>query len=156
MMIFKNADEKKVKEISKQFATKLFKGSIVLLQGNLGAGKTTFVRYLVEALGGNPRTVTSPTFTIVNEYDALFRVYHVDLFRLNEQEVEELPIEDYLDSNGVVLIEWPEKLGVHMPDEYFKVEFEFLDESHRNIKISSKGKRYNIVRGDFYCRKIER
>ncbi|BBJ27247.1 tRNA (adenosine(37)-N6)-threonylcarbamoyltransferase complex ATPase subunit type 1 TsaE [Athalassotoga saccharophila] len=136
--MFKNVDEKKIRDISKEFAAMISKGSVVLLQGDLGAGKTTFVRYLVEALGGNPRMVTSPTFTIVNEYDAHLKVYHVDLFRLNEWEVEELPIEDYLDPDGITLIEWPEKLGNHVPEEYFKIEFEFVDENHRNIKISSK------------------
>ncbi len=155
MILFQNVDERKLEEIAKKFAKILFDGSIVLLKGDLGSGKTTFVRYLVEYLGGNGRKVTSPTFTIVNEYQSNFEIHHIDLFRLNEIEVEELPIEDYLDADGICLIEWPEKLGDHVPENYFKIEFEFVDESHRNLKISSSGSVYDqaFLRGDLSVKK---
>ncbi len=153
--LFQNVDERELEEIAKKFATILFDGSIVLLEGDLGSGKTTFVRYLVGYLDGNGRKVTSPTFTVVNEYQSLFEIHHIDLFRLSEIEVEELPIEDYLDSDGICLIEWPEKLGVHMPASYFKIEFKFVDENHRNLKISSSGSLYDqaFLRGDFSVKK---
>lgn len=151
MVLFKNVDEKKVNELAKKIARILFNGSIVLLEGELGAGKTTFTRYLVEALGGDGRKVTSPTFTIVNEYDAQFKVYHIDLFRLTEEEVDELPIEDYLESNGICLIEWPDKLGAHLPKACFKIEFEFVNERRRNLRLLSNGDLYgqSFLRGGF-------
>lgn len=151
MILFENADEKKLNELAKKISKVLFNGSIVLLEGDLGAGKTTFTRYLVEALGGDKRKVTSPTFTVVNEYNAKFKVYHVDLFRLKKEEVDELPIEDYLESDGICLIEWPDKLGFHLPKEYFKIEFEFVNERYRNLKLFSNGDLYDqlFLRGDF-------
>jgi len=151
MALFQNVDERSLKEIAKKFAKILFDGSVVLLEGDLGGGKTTFVRYLVEHLGGNGRKVTSPTFTIVNEYEVRFKIHHIDLFRLNEMEVDELPIEDYLESDGICLIEWPDKLGAHVPANHFKIEFEFVDENHRNVRLSSTGSLYDqaFLRGDF-------
>jgi len=151
IVLFQNVDEKQLERISKKLADVLFDRSIVLLEGDLGAGKTTFTRHLVGFLGGKVREVTSPTFTVVNEYDSTFRVHHIDLFRLTEQEVDDLPIEDYLESDGICLVEWPDKLGDHVPPEYFKIEFEFVDEDHRNLKIVSKGELYDqaLLRGDF-------
>lgn len=154
MITFKNIDEKSVSEIARKFASLLYKGSVVLLLGDLGSGKTTFTRYLVAALGGNPRQVRSPTFTIVNEYNANIKVYHVDLFRIGEEEVIELPIEEYLESDGVCVIEWPEKLGTCTPNDFFKVKLEFLDELHRNVKIFAHGE-YGVRllknRGEFFA-----
>ncbi len=153
--LFQNVDEQELREIAKKIVEILFNGSIVLLKGDLGSGKTTFVRYLVESLDGNGRKVTSPTFTIVNEYQSRFKIHHIDLFRLSENEVEELPIEDYLESDGICLIEWPDKLGTHAPANYFKIEFEFVDENHRNVKLSSNGELYDqsFLRGDFSVKK---
>ncbi len=155
MISFQNVNEEKLRNIAKEFSKILFEGSVILLEGDLGAGKTTFVRYLVEALDGKIRDVTSPTFTIVNEYDARFHVYHIDLFRINEQEVEDLPIEYYLESDGACLIEWPNMLKSHMPDEFFMINFQFVDENLRNIVISSKGNLYDkvLLRGDFSVEK---
>ncbi len=154
MMIFKNVDESKVAHIAQKVASLLFKGSIVLLYGDLGSGKTTFTRYLVEGLEGNPYQVTSPTFTIVNEYDALLKVYHIDLFRLSEEEVEEFPLEEYFESEGVCVVEWPEKLEFYSPKEFFKVKLEFVNESERNVEIEAVGKRYEEIlrRGEIFAK----
>ncbi len=154
MIIFKNIDEKSVSEIAQRFASLLYKGSVVLLSGELGSGKTTFTRYLVMALGGSSRQVRSPTFTIVNEYDANIKVYHIDLFRIEEEEVIDLPIEEYLESNGVCVIEWPEKLGTYIPNDFFKVKLKFLDELHRNVEIFAHGEyctRLLKNRGEFFA-----
>ncbi len=154
MITFKKADEKKVSKIAQRFASLLYKGSVVLLFGDLGSGKTTFTRHLVAALGGNPRQVGSPTFTIVNEYNAKIKVYHIDLFRIEEEEVMELPIEEYLESDGICVIEWPEKLGMYTPNDFFKVKLEFLDELHRNLEIFAQGEdcaRSLKNRGEFFA-----
>ncbi len=153
--IFKNVDEKMLSEIAAKLASLLFCKSAVLLFGDLGAGKTTFTRYLVAALNGDPRRVTSPTFTIVNEYNAKMKVYHVDLFRLEASELEELPIEDYLESDGVCVVEWPEKLGSYMPLEFFEVRLDFVDEQHRNVEITSKGGKFERLlknRGEIFVK----
>lgn len=137
--VFTHTDENTISKIAAKLASMLFCGSVVLLFGDLGAGKTTFTRYLVSALGGDPRCVTSPTFTIANEYKARLKIYHVDLFRLKTNELEELPIDEYIESDGVCIVEWPEKLGQYMPDDFFEVKLDFVDEKHRNVKITSKG-----------------
>ncbi len=151
-MNFKNIDENKLSYIAQKLASLLFKGSILLLYGDLGSGKTTFTRYLVKGLGGNPYQVSSPTFTIVNEYEASLRVYHVDLYRLSEEEVEDFPLQEYFEAEGVCVVEWPEKLNFFTPKEFFKVEFEFVDEEKRNVKISAMGKRYEetLSRGEIF------
>ncbi len=155
MITFKNVDEKRISEIARSFASLLYRGSVVLLLGELGSGKTTFTRYLVTSLGGNPRQVTSPTFTIVNEYNANIKIYHVDLFRIEKEEVIDLPIDEYLESDGVCLIEWPEKLGTHTPNDFFKVKLDFLDELHRNVSILAQGQRCTRLlknRGEFFAK----
>ncbi len=149
-MKFEGVDENKLSKIAKKLASLLFKGSILLLYGDLGSGKTTFTRYLVEALGGDPYQVSSPTFTLVNEYDARLKIYHVDLFRLNLKEIEEFPLEEYFESDGVCVVEWPERLSFFAPNEFFKIDFEFVSMTLRRLKISAKGNRYEkMLRGDF-------
>ncbi len=151
-MIFEDVDEKKLSKIAKRFASLLFKGSILLLYGDLGSGKTTFTRYLVESLGGKPYQVSSPTFTIVNEYDARLKIYHIDLFRLSEEETEEFPFEEYFESDGISIVEWPERLAFFIPDEYFKLEFDFVSQSLRNLRIFAKGTKYEeALRGEFFA-----
>lgn len=151
----KNANEEKISEAAKELAPILFAGSVILLYGDLGAGKTTFTRHLLSFLDGDSRDATSPTFTIVNEYEARLRVYHVDLFRLSDIEIEELPIEDYLESDGICVVEWAEKLGEHLPEEYFSVKLGFVDEFNRNMEIDTKGIRYDRLlesRGGFFAK----
>lgn len=151
----KNVSEEKISEVAKELAPILFAGSVILLYGDLGAGKTAFTRHLLSFLGGRSRDVTSPTFTIVNEYEANLRVYHVDLFRLSDIEIEELPIEEYLESDGICVVEWAEKLGEHLPKEFLSIKLEFVDELNRNMEIDTKGIRYDRLletRGDFFAK----
>jgi len=104
-------------DIGKEIATSLRGGDIVLLQGDLGAGKTTFVKGVATGLGVED-TVTSPTFSIMNTYKIKFvasdakHLVHIDTYRLeNEQELVDIGIEDYLDDkNTICIIEWPEKI----------------------------------------------
>jgi len=85
-------------------------GDVVLLYGDLGAGKTAFVRGLARGMGANPDEVSSPTFTIVQEYAGeTATLYHVDLYRLEPAEIDDLGLEDLVSGDGVVAIEWAER-----------------------------------------------
>ena len=93
--------------------------NIVLLQGNLGAGKTTLVKRYINATGGNDSDVDSPTFSIVNAYNVAQKtIYHFDLYRLNTiEEIEDIGFMEYIDSGNLCFIEWPEKIASYLPAE---------------------------------------
>ena len=99
-------------ELARRVASKLTGGEILLLYGELGAGKTTFVGWLAEALGIEPGLVSSPSYTLVQPYppgEKGIGILHVDLYRLErEAELDNLGLEDYLDSHTVMVVEWPE------------------------------------------------
>jgi tRNA threonylcarbamoyladenosine biosynthesis protein TsaE len=91
-------------------------GDTVLLDGDLGTGKTVFARGVAAGLGVDPRSVHSPTFTLVNVYAGRLPVYHIDLFRIEKPEdLRELGLEDVLGTDGVALVEWPGRLGRYRP-----------------------------------------
>jgi tRNA threonylcarbamoyladenosine biosynthesis protein TsaE len=102
--------EDETRLFASQLATVLEPGAVILLSGDLGAGKTVFVRGLAEGLGIDPDDVTSPTFTLVHEYRGRLPLIHVDLYRLNKAELDEIGLDSELASRGVVAIEWPERL----------------------------------------------
>ena len=99
-------------QIAQDLAICLPARAVVLLIGELGAGKTAFVRGLVQGVGGDPGQVTSPTFVLIQEYDAPRTVYHADLFRLTAVAVEDLrpQLDELMDRDGVLAIEWADRL----------------------------------------------
>lgn len=136
-----SADE--TRALGARVASVLRPGDVVLLIGELGAGKTTFVRGVVDALGSD-EIVTSPTFTLVHTYDTVPPVAHVDCWRLGSvHEVVELALEEMLDDGGVALIEWGELAEPLFGDRAFRVEFAALDESTRRITLRATGEDAN-------------
>jgi tRNA threonylcarbamoyladenosine biosynthesis protein TsaE len=101
--------EEATSAVGEGLAGPLAGGELILIHGVLGAGKTAFVRGLARGLGVRDDDVSSPTFTLVQEYRARLILYHVDLYRLNAPETEDLGLDDLLSSGGVVAIEWPER-----------------------------------------------
>jgi tRNA threonylcarbamoyladenosine biosynthesis protein TsaE len=112
-------------------------GDVVLLYGDLGAGKTAFVRGMARGIGANPDEVTSPTFTIVQEYAGpSATLYHVDLYRLDGPEIDDLGLEDLVSGDGIVAIEWAERWSGR-PDDVTEVRIEDLGDDRRRISITA-------------------
>jgi len=110
-------------------------GDVVLLFGDLGAGKTAFVRGMALGIGANPDEVSSPTFTIVQEYAGpSATLYHVDLYRLEPAEIDDLGLDDLVSSDGIVAIEWAERWKGR-PDDVTEVRIEHRGEDRRAIHI---------------------
>ena len=110
-------------------------GDVVLLSGNLGAGKTAFVRGLAAALGIDPADVSSPTFTIVHEYrGGRLTLYHADLYRLERTATEDIGLEEMGVKDGVLAIEWPDRLTHALPNSV-TVTLEILDDDRRKIVV---------------------
>jgi tRNA threonylcarbamoyladenosine biosynthesis protein TsaE len=122
-------------------------GSVVALIGELGAGKTCFVQGVAEGLQVlEDQYVTSPTFTLINEYKGSINLYHFDLYRIqDEREIEGLGYEEYLFGNGAVLIEWAEKMKRLLPAELLMIEIKREDENTRQLIFTGKGKRYCTI-----------
>lgn len=116
-------------------------GDILALRGELGAGKTLFVRGLAQGLGIPPQTrVTSPTFTIINEYCGRLRLFHLDLYRIGgPEELETLPWEESLFGSGVAAIEWPERIDPLLPTERIEIEIRITGDESREILINAHG-----------------
>jgi len=116
----------------------LVAGDVVLLYGDLGAGKTAFVRGLARGLGANPDEVSSPTFTLVQEYTgSSATLYHVDLYRLEPSEIDDLGLEDLVAGDGIVAIEWADRWRGR-PDDAIDVRIEDAGEDQRRISIERR------------------
>ena len=129
------ASEEETSAAGERLGASLHAGAVLLLYGDLGAGKTAFVRGLARGLGAPDEEVTSPTFTIVQEYPGRVTLYHVDLYRLEEREVDDLGLEELVLGDGIVAIEWAERWR-ERPDDAVEVRIEDNGEDARRIRIS--------------------
>ena len=120
--------------------TKLIPGDVILLTGDLGAGKTTFTKGIGKAIGVT-KVINSPTFTIVKEYKGNMPLYHLDLYRLDGVG-EDFDLEVYIFGQGVSVIEWPYQAEGLLPNEYLMINIKYLDENRRQFTIEEVGSRY--------------
>jgi len=116
------------------------KGDVIALIGDLGTGKTTFTQKFAKALGVS-ENLKSPTFNYVLEYfSGRLPLYHFDVYRLSEaEEIYEVGYEDYLNSEGVLMIEWANIIESELPKEYIEINFEYNDEDSRQVEIKYIG-----------------
>lgn len=137
---FHTKDENETGNIAREFAWELKPGDIVCLYGDLGCGKTTFSQAAIEELGVK-EMVTSPTFTIVHEYEGRFPVYHFDVYRVHsEEDMFEIGYEEYFFGSGVCFIEWAELIEELLPENVYRVRLQYTDEEDgRMIQIEYPG-----------------
>jgi len=129
------ANEEETSAAGEALGRDLKPGDVVLLFGDLGAGKTAFVRGIARGVGADPDDVSSPTFTIVQEYAGRSAtLYHVDLYRLESAEIDDLGLDDLVSSDGIVAIEWAERWKGR-PDDVTEVRLEHRGEDRRAIDI---------------------
>ena len=137
MATFISNSPAETEEIGRQFAQRLHAGSVLALTGELGSGKTQFVKGLVAALGSDA-AVTSPTFTIVHEYPGgRLPIYHFDFFRLQDrQSIARLGLDDYFFGDGVSVIEWADRFPDLIPENARWISFELKSEKERTIEAA--------------------
>lgn len=132
--------EQETIELAQNFESEKFPNMIICLDGELGSGKTVFTKGIANALGIK-ESITSPTFTIIKEYDGELPLYHMDLYRLNGS-IDGLGIEEYFTKGGVVVIEWAEMIKEILPEERLDIKLIVIDENKRLIILTPHGKKY--------------
>ena len=151
-MDFFSRSPEQTRRIGIRLGRALQTGDVICLQGDLGAGKTTFVQGIAQGWG-SVDSVSSPTFILVNIYRRAdqSQLFHMDAYRLDSTpEAEQLDLDSML-ADGALLIEWPERMNGLVPDERLWVNLEHIDEEEREMKFKANGKRYDelleVVRG---------
>ena len=138
MTTYRTASEDATIALGQQLARQLPARAVVLLIGNLGAGKTTLAKGIASGLGAaTPEEVSSPTFTLIHEYGAHSSVYHIDLYRLDEpRQVATLGLDDLFDREALVLIEWGERFPALMPAARTEIRIRTTDGDTREIEVT--------------------
>jgi tRNA threonylcarbamoyladenosine biosynthesis protein TsaE len=134
---YRTASEEETVALGERLARALPPHGVVLLTGNLGAGKTMLAKGIVSGLGAAPaEEVSSPTFTLIHEYGN-GRVYHVDLYRLEEpRELATLGLDELFDRDAMVLIEWGERFGRFLPAQRTEIRIRAVDRDEREIEVT--------------------
>jgi tRNA threonylcarbamoyladenosine biosynthesis protein TsaE len=144
LLVVRSRSETETRELAGRLARLLRGGELIGLRGDLGSGKTVFVRGLAEGLKISSRKVRSPSFTLINEYTGgRLPLYHVDLYRMTPSAADRVALREYLDGSGVCVIEWIDRLGEELP--CLDVQFTFVEENERAIVASARGTRYHML-----------
>lgn len=129
-------------EAARKFVAAMDDSTVYAFYGDMGAGKTTFIAELCRALGVDEDDMSSPSFSIINEYRSSSTgelIYHFDLYRLeNQEEAYDIGVEDYFDSGALCLLEWPERIEDMLPDDTVSVSIKVNDDDSRDITIGDK------------------
>ena len=131
-------------ELAQNIESEKFPNMVICLDGELGSGKTVFVKGFAQALGITDN-ITSPTFNLVKEYEnGELPLYHMDMYR-TEDNIDNIGIEEYFTKNGVTIIEWAELVKDYLPEERLDITIMVVDENTRIIKLIPHGKLYEEI-----------
>lgn len=131
-------------ELAENIESEKFPGMVICLDGELGSGKTVFVKGFAKSLGIN-ENITSPTFNIVKEYEnGEMLLNHMDVYRLEESDAT-IGFDDYFQSEGVTIIEWSELIQNQLPEERLDIRFKVIDENTRVLVLKPHGQKYEDV-----------
>tara|TARA_B100000579_G_scaffold107289_1_gene85416 strand:- start:2221 stop:2706 length:486 start_codon:yes stop_codon:yes gene_type:complete len=125
----------------------LFQGAVILFWGDMGSGKTTFIKSLCSGLGVLPEKVTSPTYTLVNIYKCSWSIFHVDLFRLTSpDQLYDMDREDLIADQGITMVEWPQMLQNYLTDEpILNLSFTTVSDYQRQLILETKTSDFDIL-----------
>ena len=132
-------NEKETIELAQNIESEKFPNMVICLNGDLGSGKTVFAKGFARAMAIND--VTSPTFNIIKEYNGELPLYHMDVYRV-ENNVENLGLNEYFDKGGVSIIEWADMIEEYLPKEKLEIEFKIVDENTRILLIRAYAEKY--------------
>lgn len=137
-IIIESSSEKETENAAAELAKQLKSGDFLAFYGDLGSGKTAFIRGLASVFCPGVR-VSSPTYAIVNEYKGKPYIFHFDMYRITDDDsLYSTGFYDYFDRDGIICAEWCENIPFALPDEYYEVYFEKLSETERRITVSKK------------------
>lgn len=136
--ICQNVEE--TRQLAEMIGERLVPGSVIALEGDLGAGKTTFTKGLAKSLGVT-RMVNSPTFTIMKEYRGTYPLYHMDVYRI-ENEEEDFGFEEFFEGDGITVVEWAHLIKSQLPDELLTIYLYHNGDDSRMIRLEPKGEFY--------------
>ncbi len=125
--------------IAQNIESEKFPGMVICLKGELGSGKTVFTKGFAQSMGIDE--ITSPTFTLIKEYEGELPLYHMDVYRLGESK-ENIGIEEYFDKGGVTIIEWADMIKDILPEERLDIKFKIIEENTRVIILEPHGEKY--------------
>lgn len=138
-------EEMNTLELAQNIESEKFPNMVICLIGELGTGKTVFVKGFAQALGIN-ETITSPTFNIVKEYNSgELPLYHMDVYRLEDEKKDSIGLTDYFTKGGITIIEWADLITDELPEERLEIYFRFIDENTRLIVLKPYGKMYEDI-----------
>lgn len=145
MLKIKTDNAKQTEELGIRIGESLTGGEIIAMTGDLGSGKTTITKSIAKGLDID-EYITSPTFTIVNEYEGRLKLFHFDVYRIGDiEEMYDMGYEEYFYSGGVCIIEWANLIEEILPEDTIRIEISTQDENKRQFIITGKGEKFNHI-----------
>lgn len=149
-MMLLSRSPSQTRRIGKQLGRLLQRGDVVALAGELGTGKTQLIKGLAQGIGVKKSAyVSSPSFTLINEYPGKITLYHMDLYRMEEGEAKELGLEEYFQGDGVTAVEWADRIPSLLPAQLLWIHLYYTGKQTRSIELIPRGKRYETLLKEF-------